>query len=73
MRESILLINLIEVILKMLDCASNAIHCKKLISEALDFLIIFEKNKNLDIILLKLQVILKIVVLLKGEFDDRIT
>jgi hypothetical protein len=36
-------------------------------------LISFEKNKNVEIILMKLRVMLKIVILLKGEFDDRVT
>lgn len=43
-----------------------------MVSEAFDFLLFFDKNKNIEIILMKLRIILKITILLKGQFDDRL-
>ena len=66
------MLNFLEVLLNMMDCGQNALHKSNIISEALDFLSIFEKNKNVEIILMKLRIVLKIVILLKGEYDDRV-
>lgn len=60
------MLNFLEVLLRMLDCGQNALHISKMVSEAFDFLLIFDKNKNIEIILMKLRIILKITILLKG-------
>ncbi|CAD8084120.1 unnamed protein product [Paramecium sonneborni] len=71
-REPLLMLNFLEVLLKMLDCGQNAFHITKMVSEAFDFLLVFQKNKNIEIVLMKLRIILKITILLKGQFDDRL-
>ncbi|CAK87635.1 unnamed protein product (macronuclear) [Paramecium tetraurelia] len=71
-REPLLMLNFLEVLLRMLDCGQNALHISKMVFEAFDFLLNFDKNKNIEIILMKLRIILKITILLKGQFDDRL-